>query len=100
MLILTKGDADTWTETVTGLSSLSGYSAKAYVYTTGGTLVDTFTGTVSGMTITYDIKNEDTKTWATGKHNVFTKIWDTSDHVYSPFKDKIVVLNSDVVDPS
>jgi hypothetical protein len=100
MLTLVKGDADTFTETIENLSSLSGYSAKLYIYTSGGVLVDTFDGTISGLTVTYDIKNEDTKGWVTGKHTLFTKLWDASDHVYTPTRTKIHVLASDVTDPS
>lgn len=100
MLTIKQGDSDTLTETVTVLTSLSGYSAKLYIYTTGGTLVDSFDGVISGLTITYDILNEDTKSWTTGKHRLFTKIWDSSDHVYTPFDGKIWVQGTDVNDPS
>lgn len=99
MLELFKGDADTLTETITGLSSLSGYSAKIYFYL-NGTLVDTFTGTINSLTITYDIKNEDTKTYTCGLYDYETKIWDSSDHVYTPSKGKIRIKQPLVTDPS
>ena len=100
MITIYKGDADTITETITGLSSLSGYSAKLYIYSLSGTLIDTFTGTINGLTITYDIKNEDTKSYTEGTYDFFTKIWDSSDHVYTPTSGTFVVKYSVVSDPS
>jgi hypothetical protein len=100
MITIYKGDADTLTETITGLSSLAGYSAKLYVYNLSRTLVDTFTGTPSGLTITYQILNEDTKNYTVGVYNFETKIWDSSDHVYTPTKGKFLVRNPLVSDPS
>lgn len=99
MLELFKGDADTWTETVEGLSSLSGYSAKVYLYL-NGTAVDSFSGTINGLTITYDIKNEDTKSYTCGLYDVETKIWDSSDHVYTPTRTKLRVKQPLISDPS
>jgi len=100
MITIYKGDADTLTETITGLSSLSGYSAKFYIYSLTGTLIDSFTGTINGLTITYDIKNEDTKSYTEGTYDFFTKIWDSSDHVYTPTSGTFVVKYSVVSDPS
>jgi hypothetical protein len=83
-ITLKLGDATTITETITGLTSLTGYTARMYVYSRTGTLIDTFNGTVSGLTVTYDILNEDSRLFTMGAHSFETKLWDSSDHVYTP----------------
>jgi len=97
---LKQGDATTLTEVITGLSSLSGYSAKLYIYTAAGVVVGTMTGTINSLTITYQFLNENTKTYPLGMHNFETKIWDAADHVYTPttgtFNIEAVLVN----DPS
>jgi hypothetical protein len=95
-----QGDADTLTETITGLNSLSGYTAKLYIYETDGTEVDTISGTIDGLTITYEIVNNDSKSYAIGRHDFETKIFDTNDHVYTPTKGKFIVLTPIEEDPS
>ena len=80
---LVQGDSTTLTETVEGLTALSGYSGKLYIYTKAGTLVDTIVGTVSGLTVVYQILNEDSKQYPLGTHDFETKIWDSADHVYT-----------------
>ena len=100
LIKIKKGDADTITETITGLSSLTGYSAKLYVYSLAGTLIDTFTGTISGLTVTYQILNEDTKTYTLGTYVFESKIWDSSDHVYTPSWGTFIVEKATVTDPS
>jgi len=100
LIKIRKGDADTLTETITNLASLTGYSAKLYVYNQAGTLLDTFTGVISSLTITYQILNEDTKTYALGEYKFETKIWDSSDHVYTPSYGKFIVLSALVSDPA
>lgn len=95
-----QGDADTLTETITGLASLSGYTGKLYIYTQGGTEVDTITGTVSGLTVTYQLVNEDTKAYTVGKHKFETKLFDSSDHVYTPTDGVFWVLKPIEEDPS
>jgi hypothetical protein len=95
-----QGDADTLTETITGLSSLSGYTAKLYIYTQGGTEVDTITGTISGLTVTYQILNEDSKAYTLGTHIFETKLFDSSDHVYTPLTGTFLVTKPLKNDPS
>ena len=46
-----QGDADTFTETITGLDSLSGYSAKMYIYNKDETELDTIAGSIDGLYI-------------------------------------------------
>lgn len=97
---LYQGDADTLTETITGLSSLAGYSAKLYVTDSSGTAVLTKTGTIASLTVTYDIVNEDTKGIAIGTYDYETKLYDSADHVYTPSKGKFVIMNVIEEDPS
>lgn len=93
MIRIPKGDADTLTETVTGLSSLSGYTAKLYLYDNSGTLKLTETGTIATLTISYDITNEDTKSLAVGKYFIETKIFDAADHVYTLQRKKPLIID-------
>ena len=99
-ITIRKGDADTLTETVTGLSSLSGYSAKLYIVDADGEELDTLTGTISGLTITYQIVNENSKAYSTGKYWFETKIWDSSDHVYTLCSGRFIVRVAIENDPS
>lgn len=95
-----QGDADTITETIEGLSSLAGYTAKMYVVNFSGTAVITKTGTVSGLTVTYQFVNEDTKAIATGRYSYETKLFDLADHVYTPSKGKFIIKDSIEEDPA
>ena len=78
-----QGDADTLTEVVSELSSLSGYTAKMYIKKPDGTAIDTITGTIDTLTITYEIYNNDSILYPIGVNKYETKIVDTSDHVYT-----------------
>ena len=95
-----QGDADTLTETITGLVSLSGYTAKLYIYSSAGVLVDTITGTINGLVITYQLVNEDTKILTVGAYRYETKIYDSSDHVYTPSLGMFMILSALNKDPS
>lgn len=98
VLTIKKGNADTFTETITGLSSLSGYTAKMFIKNAAGTAIATLTGSINSLTITYELVNETSKTITVGTYDFETLIWDTNDHVYSPSWGKFVVestLNSD-----
>jgi len=97
-----QGDADTITDTVTGLASLSGYTAKIYIYqdNTAKTAVGTITGSVSDLVVTYAIVNETSKAFAVGNHLYETKIFDSSDHVYTTNKGQFNVLETVNEDPS
>ena len=79
-----QGDSTTITEVISGLSSLSGYTAKLYIYTRAGVEVDVITGSPSGLSITYAIVNEDSKAYPAGLHDFETKLFDANDHVYTP----------------
>jgi hypothetical protein len=97
-IVIKQGDADTLTEVITGLTSLSGYTAKMYIYDEEGVLIDTITGTINGLTITYELVNDDTKMYDVDTYNYETKLFDSSDHVYTPSSGKFIVnaaLNSD-----
>lgn len=100
LISIYQGDADTITETITGLSSLSGYTAKMYITESDGTEIDTITGTVSGLTVIYQIVNEDSKAYIIGTHKFETKLYDSSDHVYTPSFGKFVVKTPIENDPS
>jgi len=99
-LKIRQGDADTLEETITGLDSLSGYSAKMFIYTRAGVLYETLTGTISGLVITYEIVNEDSKAYAVNRYKYETKIWDASDHVYTPSWGDFIVETTLNNDPS
>lgn len=95
-----QGDATTITETITGITSLTGYSAKLYIYTNAKVAIGTITGTISGLVITYQLVNELTKVYPLGQHNFETKIWDSSDHVYTPSQGKFIIEKTIQNDPS
>ena len=98
-----QGDNDTITETISGLSSLTGYAAKMYIYTSEGTAIDTITGTISGLTAVYQLLNESTKAYTVGRHRYETKLYKESggvDYVYTPSRDAFVVeatIEEDVI---
>ena len=101
VLRIPQGDADTITEVVSNLSSLSGYTAKMYIYDSSGTLKLTETGTISGLTVTYDITNDDTKGLIAGTYWFETKVFDSSDHVYTPqLNGKLIIRAAKKTDPS
>ncbi len=101
VLRIPQGDADTITEVVTGLLTLSGYTAKMYVYDSDDVLQLTETGTISTLTITYDITNEDTKDLTVGTYWFETKIFDSSDHVYTLQRNgKLIIQSVNQNDPS
>ena len=100
VITIRKGDADTLTETIVGLVSLSGYTAKMYITTSAGVALATLTGVIDGLTITYQLVNEATKLYAVGDYNFETKIYDASDHVYTPSYGKFIVLSTVEEDPA
>jgi len=100
VLEIRKGDSDVFTETITGLASLSGYTAKMYIYNTAGTLITSATGAIDGLTASYTFLNNTTKAWTLGRYNFETKLFDASDHVYTPSYGKFVVLSANNTDPS
>ena len=100
ILRIKQGDADTLTETISGLASLSGYSAKLYIYTLAGVLYGTITGSISDLDITYQLVNETTKAYVVGTYSFETKIFDSSDHVYTPSWGKFIVEPVNVKDPA
>lgn len=95
-----KGDSITLTETIDGLTSLTGYSAKMYIYTIAGVEVDVITGSIDGLGITYNILNDTAKEYPVGSHRFETKLFDASDHVYTPSDGGFTVLKSVNSDPS
>ena len=95
-----QGDSDTLVETITGLDSTLGYTAKMYLKTLGGVEIDTITGSVNTLTITYEIINENSKLYPVGRHNLETKIFDASDHVYTLSKREFVVMSALNNDPT
>ena len=100
LISIKQGDADTLTETITGLDSLAGFTAKLYIVDSAGVAVDTITGIITDLEIAYEILNEASKLYPIGIHNFETKIWDSSDHVYTPTTGKFVVESVIEKDPS
>jgi hypothetical protein len=90
-IFLKRGDSDTLSETITGIDSLAGFSAKMFIVDSAGTEVDTLDGTIEGLVITYEIVNEDSKVYPIGIHNFETKIFDDNDNVFTPTRGKFVV---------
>lgn len=99
-LTIYKGDAATFTETITGLDSLAGYEAKMYITTQLGVAIATLEGSITDLVITYQLVNETTKAFTPGGHKYETKIWDASDHVYTPHESAFQVLDVINSDPS
>ena len=95
-----QGDADTLTVTVTGLTTASGYTSKLYLKKFDGTAIDTITGSVDTLTVTYEIINENSKAYPIGRHNLESKIFDTEDHVYTLVKGEFVVMTALNNDPT
>ena len=98
-LRIKKGDSDTFTETITGIDSLSGYSAKMYIYTNGSEYA-TISGSITDLTIEYSVLNDVTKLWSAGSYKYETKVWDSSDHVYTPSSGGFYIENVLNSDPS
>jgi len=94
-----RGDSDTFTETITNLTSLSGYTAKMYIYNEAGTELDSIDGSIDGLDITYELVNESSKAYAVGVYYYETKIWDDSDHVYTPSSGMFIVKATQEEDP-
>jgi hypothetical protein len=82
-ITIKQGDSETLTTTITNLAALTGYTAKLYIVTSAGVEVDTITGTIATLAITYEIVNEDSKAYPVGTHKFEAKVFDTSDHVYT-----------------
>lgn len=95
-----QGDAVVIEETITGLASLADYTAKMYVKKKDGTEIDTLTGSIVSLVITYTILNEDSKAYPIGDHNFETKLFDAEDHVYTPSKGIFIVEQVLKEDPS
>jgi hypothetical protein len=99
-LYLRQGNSTIITDVISGLSSLSGYIGKLYIYTKEGTEVDIITGTISGLTLTYVINNEDSKTYPIGLHDYECILFDTSDHVHTDAAGLFLIEKSLRNDPS
>ena len=95
-----KGDSVCFSEVIIGLTSLSGYDAKLYIYKEDGTLYATVDGIINSLTISYSMLNEVTKLQVVGRYNFETKIWDTEDHVYTPSDGRINITPVLNYDPS
>jgi hypothetical protein len=95
-----QGDASTFTEAITGISSTTGYSAKMYVYDADNTAILTISGTVGTLSVVYEIINENTKSLTAGTYNYETKLFDSSDHVYSQGRGIFEIRETHEEDPS
>ncbi len=99
-LTIKQGDASTFTETISGLTTLSGYTAKMYIWDEDGTAKATITGSISDLDVTYQIVNETTKALTPGTYEFETKIFDSSDHVYSQSHGIFEIRSTKEEDPS
>lgn len=88
---INQGDTTTIQETITGLTSLSGYNANLLIYDKAGTEIDSVAGTIEALTITYEIINESSKDYPVGIHEFETKINNEADSVFTPSKGKFIV---------
>jgi len=95
-----QGQSFTIQETVTGAESLEGYTAKMYIKTKDGTEVDTITGTIVGLVITYEALNEDTKVYPVDNHEFETWAFDASDHAEPISEGAFIVRRALTNDPS
>ena len=91
LIKINQGDSDTLSETITGIDSLAGFTARMFIVDYAGTEVDTLIGTIEGLVITYKIVNENSKLYLIGKHDFETKIFDNNDNVYTPTSGKFIV---------
>lgn len=99
LINIKQGDSTIISEVITGLASLAGYTAKLYIYTKFGVVVDTLTGTTLALTVTYNVLNEPSKAYPVGMHFFETKIFDAADHVYTPSEGVFNVERSFKNDP-
>ena len=99
-LTIKQGDSDTLTDPITGLTSLSGYSCKMYIVTIAGVEVDTITGSISGLICTYEIVNDNSKSYPVEEHYYECKLFDSLDHVYTPSGGIFVVEKAEENDPT
>ena len=100
ILTIKQGDSATFTETITGIDSLSGFTAKMYIQTSAGIEVDTITGGITDLNITYEIVNNDSKLYPIENHYFETKIFDGNDIVATPSEGLFIVEKALVSDPS
>ena len=99
-LTIKQGDSTTFTEAITGIDSLAGFTAKMYIKTSAGVEVDTITGAYDVLTITYEIVNNDSKLYPVENHHFETKIFDGNDIVATPSEGLFIVEKALVNDPS
>jgi len=71
-----------FTATVTGLDSLSGYTAKCYFVKSDGTAILTVTGSIADLVITFTVTADQMDDFPTGVHNYEVIIFDGT-HEYS-----------------
>jgi len=90
-----QGQADTLTEVVTNLASLSGYTCKLYIETIDGTVIDTITGSISTLTVTYEISTTNSVSYTIGEHKYETWAFDDSGHKY-PLSDGKFIITAPV----
>lgn len=98
-LTIKQGDASTFTETISGVSSTSGYLGKMYIFNSEGTVQATITGVVGTLEVVYDITNEVTKALTPGTYEFETKLFDSNDHVYSQSNGIFEIRSTNEEDP-
>jgi len=100
ILTVRQGNSDTFTDVVSGLTSLSGYTAKMYVYNIAGTLLLTLTGSISTLTITYQLTKVASKALAVASHYYESIVFDSNNHVYTSTWGPLVITTAKNNNPS
>jgi hypothetical protein len=100
LLSIKQGDSDIFTDTISGLTSLSGYTGKMYIYNAAGVLSLTLTGVMDGLKMVYEILNEQTKVMPLGLYPFEAKTYDSADHVYTTTTGILIIDPAKNNDPS
>jgi hypothetical protein len=98
-LTIHQGRTLSFTATITGLASLSGYTAKCYFRKSDGTALHTATGTPAGLVVTFTVTAANTQAFPVGDHD-FEIILFNGTNEYSPAEGTIKVKPTLQTDPS
>jgi hypothetical protein len=99
-LKIRQGESLKFTETITGLDSLAGYTAKAYAYDENYSIIATMTGSIAALVITYEASATVTKLLNPRKYDIETKLYDGSGHVYTPSRTVLIIGKPGKTDPT
>jgi len=88
-----------FTATITGLASLSGYTAKCYFVEADGTAILTVTGSIANLVITFTVTADQMDDFPVGVHNYEVIIFDGTNE-YTPAEGKLKVKSTVEKDPT